>query len=475
MSAVFTKVLVANRGEIAVRVVRACREMGIGTVAVYSSADEDSAVVRLADEAVRIGPPESRRSYQNAAAIVEAALQTGAQAVHPGYGFLSEDIDFAEICAGEGLTFVGPPPDVMAVLGDKASARAAMQKSGLPLLSGTIETLSCAADAQAVADEVGYPVIVKAAAGGGGRGMTIVRDPAELASAFAQTRITAQSVFGDSRVYVERYLDHSRHVEVQFVCDAHGNGVHLGTRDCSVQRRHQKLVEEGPAPNLPQEVLDEMGAAMVSAALEAGYTGVGTGEFLVDPATHRWYFMEVNCRIQVEHPVTEEITGVDLVREQLRVAAGLPLSLRQSDVEVRGVSLEVRVNAEDPDRGFAPTAGLLETFLPPGGPFTRVDTHGFPGWRISPHYDSLLAKVVVRAPDRPTAVDRMVRALREFDVRGPGVATTIPFLQRVLADPRFRAAEHTTDLVGLLLEEQESTKDTDDPATTQGTDTRRTS
>ncbi len=446
----FEKVLIANRGEIAVRVARACMELGIRTVAVYSEADEGSTVLRLADETVCIGPPASRRSYQNPAAIIEAALQTGADAIHPGYGFLSEDPDFAEICAAEGVVFIGPPPEVMSVLGDKASARAVMRKAGLPLLSGTVETLSSVADAKEVADEVGYPVIVKAAAGGGGRGMTIVREASELASAFTQTRITAQTVFGDPRVYVERYLEQARHVEVQFLCDEHGTGVHLGTRDCSVQRRHQKLVEEGPAPNLAAETLAEMGAVTVAAALDIGYTGAGTAEFLVDGAG-RYYFMEINSRIQVEHTVSEAITGVDLVREQLRVAAGLPLGFTQDDIDVRGVAVECRVNAEDPARGFRPTAGPLHTFLPPGGPFTRVDTHAYPGWQISPHYDSLLAKVVVWAPDRATAVDRMDRALREFEITGAGVETTIPFLRRVLADPEFRAAGHSTDLVERLL------------------------
>ncbi|ADU10371.1 MULTISPECIES: acetyl-CoA carboxylase biotin carboxylase subunit [Micromonospora] len=446
----FDKVLIANRGEIALRVLRACRELGVRTVVVHSSADADSLPVRLADEAVRIGPAASRRSYLNAAAIVEAARQTGAQAVHPGYGFLSEDADFAEICAENGLVFVGPPPQVMAALADKSTARALMSRAGLPLPPGSVRTLPTVAEAQEVAAEVGYPVIVKAAAGGGGRGMTVVRSAAELPRAYARTRAAAQVAFGDDRVYVERYLADARHVEVQVLCDGHGNGVHLGTRDCSVQRRHQKLIEEAPAPALRQATLDTVAEVALRGALSVGFTGAGTVEFLVDEA-ERCHFLEINCRIQVEHPVTEMITGIDLVQEQLHVAFGTPLRLRQSDVRLDGVAIECRVNVEDPDRDFAPAPGRLERFRPPGGPFTRVDTHGHVGYPVSPHYDSLLAKVAVWAPDRDAALDRLDRALAEFDVAGPGVRTTIPFARRVLRDPAFRAARHTTALVERLL------------------------
>ncbi len=452
----FEKVLIANRGEIALRVARACRELGIPTVAVYSTADSGSAVLRHVDESVQIGPAPSRHSYQNAAAIIEAALQTGADAIHPGYGFLSEDPDFAEICAENGLVFIGPRPEVMAALGDKSIARALMRRAGLPLLPGSVETLATAAEAKAVADGIGYPVIIKGAGGGGGRGMTVVRSPEEFARAYAETRAAAQAIFGDDRVYVERYLERARHVEVQILCDAQGNGIHFGTRDCSVQRRHQKLVEEAPAPELSAATLDAMAEAAVRGALEVGFTGVGTFEFLVDQ-DERFYFMEINSRIQVEHPVTEMVTGVDLIHEQLHVAAGMPLRLRQEDVVLRGVSIECRVNAEDPDRQFAPTPGILERFVPPGGPFTRVDTHGFPGYRVGPHYDSLLAKVVVWAPERDVALSRMERALREFEVSGPGVKTTIPFLLRVLGDTRFRKAQHSTALVDRLLRDDGET------------------
>ncbi|MFF5174588.1 acetyl/propionyl/methylcrotonyl-CoA carboxylase subunit alpha [Micromonospora sp. NPDC000089] len=459
----FEKVLIANRGEIALRVLRACRELGVRTVVVYSTADADSAAVRLADETVRIGPPAPRRSYLNAAAIVEAARQTGAQAVHPGYGFLSEDADFAEICAANGLTFIGPPPQVMAALADKSTARALMRRAGLPLPAGSVRTLPTLAEAARVADEVGYPVIVKAAAGGGGRGMRVVRGPAELPRAYARTRADAQAVFGDDRVYVERYLTDARHVEVQVLCDGHGHGVHLGTRECSVQRRHQKLVEEAPAPALSPATLDTIAATALRGVLEVGFVGAGTVEFLVDEA-ERFHFLEINSRIQVEHPVTEMITGIDLVHEQLHVAAGVPLRLRQSDVRLHGVAVECRVNAEDPDRDFAPTPGRLERFTPPGGPFTRVDTHGYAGYLVGPHYDSLLAKVAVWAPDRELALDRLERAVGEFDIAGPGVRTTIPFVRRVLDDAAFRKGRYSTAIVDRLLAERPPTTPPTHPA-----------
>ncbi|WP_431729335.1 acetyl-CoA carboxylase biotin carboxylase subunit [Verrucosispora sp. TAA-831] len=442
----FEKVLIANRGEIALRILRACRELGIRTAVVYSTADADSAAVRLADEAVRIGPSASRRSYLNAAAVVEAARKVGAQAVHPGYGFLSEDADFAEICADNGLTFVGPSPQVMAALADKSSARALMRRAGLPLPPGAVQPVPTAGEAALVAAEVGYPVIVKAAAGGGGRGMTVVRAPADLPRAYARTRAAAQAAFGDDRVYVERYLTDARHVEVQVLCDSHGNGVHLGTRDCSVQRRHQKLVEEAPAPALAPATLDALARTALRGALDVGFTGAGTVEFLVDAEEH-FHFLEINCRIQVEHPVTEMVTGIDLVHEQFHIAAGTPLRRRQEDVRFTGVAVECRVNVEDPDRGFVPTPGRLERFVPPGGPFTRVDTHGHAGYLVGPHYDSLLAKVAVWAPDRDLALSRLDRALREFEITGPGVRTTIPFVRRVLDDADFRKGRYSTGLV----------------------------
>jgi acetyl-CoA carboxylase, biotin carboxylase subunit len=446
------KVLVANRGEIAVRVTRACRELGLRTVAVYSTADRDSSFVQRADESICIGPAPGRGSYQNAAAITQAALHTGADAVHPGYGFLSEDADFAEICAENGLLFIGPNPEVMRALGDKSTARSLMRDAGLPLLPGSVETIPTTAEAKKYADSIGYPVIIKAAAGGGGRGMTVVRSPDDFENEYARTRAAGLAVFGDDRVYVERYLEKARHVEVQVLCDNYGNALHLGTRDCTVQRRHQKLIEEAPAPSLPADTLDEMGRAAVRGALAVGFSGVGTFEFLVD-SEGRYYFMEINSRIQVEHPVTEMITGVDLLHEQLLVAGGEPLRLRQQDIVPRGIALECRVNAEDPELSFMPTPGVLDRFTPPGGPFTRVDTHGFAGYRVPSHYDSLLAKVIVWAQDRELAIRRMERALHEFEVAGHGVKTTIPFVTRVLADPGFRSATHATDIVDRILTE----------------------
>ncbi|MFG1950394.1 acetyl/propionyl/methylcrotonyl-CoA carboxylase subunit alpha [Micromonospora sp. NPDC048830] len=445
----FDTVLIANRGEIAVRVARTCREMGIRTVAVYATPDRESAVVRQADRAVHLGPSPLKRSYLNIPAVIEAARITGAQAIHPGYGFLSEDPDFAEICAANGMTFIGPPPSVMSRLGDKALARSLLARAGLPVLPGSPEPVEHLSTAQEIAAGIGYPVIIKAVAGGGGRGMRMVRRAAEFARAYQEVRATAQAVFGDGRVYLERYLESARHVEVQVLCDRHGNAVHLGDRDCSVQRRHQKLIEEAPAPGLSESLAARMAGAAVTGALSVGYVGVGTFEFLVDGED--FYLMEVNCRIQVEHPVTEMVTGIDLVRQQLLVAAGEPLTIGQSDVVIRGAAIECRVNAEDASRGFVPAPGLLEVFEPPAGPFIRVDTHGYPGYRVPPNYDSLLAKAVVWAPDRPQAMARMVRALDEFRIAGPGVRTSIDFVRTAINDPRFRAAEHDTTLTDRIL------------------------
>ncbi|WP_405724609.1 acetyl-CoA carboxylase biotin carboxylase subunit [Streptomyces sp. NBC_01537] len=452
----FSTVLIANRGEIALRVARTCRELGIRTVAVHSTADRDSAVVRLADEAVHIGPPPAKASYLSIPALIEAARRTGAQAIHPGYGFLSEDADFAEVCASNGITFIGPAPSVIARLGDKAACRALMAAAGLPVLPGSAGPLSSPADAKETAQQTGYPVILKAVAGGGGRGMAVVRGSDDLLTAYAATRAHARAVFGDDRLYLERYVENARHIEVQVLCDAHGAAVHLGERDCSVQRRHQKLIEESPAPNLPPRLRTAMCEAAVRGALAVGYEGAGTFEFVVSPAPEQdFHLMEVNCRLQVEHPVTELVTGIDLVREQILIAAGLPLSFGQDDIRPRGVALECRVNAEDPARDFAPTPGLLTEFTPPGGPFVRVDTHAFAGWRVGPDYDSLLAKVCAWAPDRERALARADRALEEFRVAGEGVRTTKDFLRTVLGNPAFRAAGHTTSLVGGMVAAEE--------------------
>ncbi|WP_330253469.1 acetyl-CoA carboxylase biotin carboxylase subunit [Nocardia sp. NBC_00565] len=443
------KVLIANRGEIAVRVIRTCAELGIATVAVYSEPDADSAWVRLADHAVRIGPGPAKRSYSYIPAIIEAARATGADAIHPGYGFLSEDPDFAEVCEAEGFVFVGTPAAVLAELGDKSTARALMSAAGLPLLPGSRDTLDTAEEAQTLADGIGYPVIIKAVAGGGGRGMRVVRDPADFAADWQETRANATAVFGDGRLYVERYLDSARHIEVQILADVHGTVIHLGARDCSLQRRHQKLVEESPAPGLPDELVARIGAAAVRGAEAVGYVGAGTFEFLLDPEG-RFYFMEVNCRLQVEHPVTEMVTGIDLVAEQLRIASGQPLSISPEAATPRGVAIECRINAEDPNREFAPAPGTLTECVLPAGPFVRVDTHVAPGYSIPPHYDSLLAKVIVWAPDRNTAIARMRRALSATCIRGTGIATTTDFLHDILDHPRFRAANHDTALIGTL-------------------------
>jgi acetyl-CoA carboxylase, biotin carboxylase subunit len=443
-------VLIANRGEIALRILRTCRELGIRTVAVYSAADAGTPVVREADDAVCIGPEAARHSYLNIPALIEAARLAGADAIHPGYGFLSEDPDFAEVCEAEGLRFIGPSATLLALLGDKSSARTAMATAGLPLLPGTLEPVQTGTAAEKAAAELGYPLIIKAVAGGGGRGIQVVTDPVDLDSALAQTRASALNLFGDGRVYLERYLPSARHVEVQVLADDHGHVISLGARDCTVQRRRQKLIEETPPPSLAEPDVQRITRDAVQGAREVGYTGAGTFEFIVDDAGQH-YFMEVNCRIQVEHPVTEMVTGVDIVAEQFRISAGQPLSMTQEEVQPRGAAIECRVNAEDPDRDFAPAPGLLSELWLPAGPFVRVDTHAEPGYRLAAAYDSLLAKVIVWAPTRAAAIDRMQRALRECRIRGAGLHTTVGFLQRALDDDRFRAAVHRTSFVEEIM------------------------
>lgn len=440
------KVLVANRGEIAVRVIRACRELGLRSVAVHSRDDADSAHVRLADEAVLVGPGPAAKSYLHVPNVIQAALMTGADAVHPGYGFLSEDPYFARICRDEGIVFVGPPPEVMAAMGNKATARRLMTAAGLPLLPGTVETVDSLDLAREAAREIGYPVIIKAAAGGGGRGITVVPTVAEFDAAYTATRASALAVFRDSRVYVERYLPRARHIEVQVLADDHGNVVHLGERDCSVQRRHQKLIEEAPSPQVDAGLRAALGEASVAGARAVGYRGAGTMEFLLDAEGGFW-FMEMNARIQVEHPVTELVTGVDLVREQLRIAAGEPMSFRQEDVVLRGHAIECRINAEDPLRDFAPTPGAVDNIWWPGGPGVRIDTHLASGGRVSAHYDSLIGKLIVWAPDRAMAIERALRALDELRVEGPGVMTTRDFHRDVLDHPAFREGDVATDFI----------------------------
>ena len=442
----FDKVLIANRGEIALRVARACRELGVKSVAVYSTADAEAAVVKFADEAVCIGPPAVGKSYLHIPNIIGAAQKTGAEAIHPGYGFLSEDPYFAEICTDNDITFIGPKPDVMEKVGDKAVARDLMQKAGLPLLPGTIEPVRTPDEAQEIADSIGYPVIIKAVAGGGGRGMNVVRKAEDLVRLYQTTRATAQAIFKDSAVYIERYLDAPRHTEVQLVCDGHGNGVYFFERDCSVQRRHQKLIEEAPSIHLSEEQRRDIGERAVNGALSVGYTGAGTMEFLLDHDGNL-SFMEMNARIQVEHPVSEMITSSDLIQEQIRVAAGEPLSVSQDDVVLRGHAIECRINAEDPEKDYAPSAGRLDVYVPPGGPGTRVDSHCYSGWAIAPYYDSLIAKLIVWAPDRDSAIERMLRALSEFHIEGRGVKTTIPFHQAVFQNDQFRSGDVDTSFL----------------------------
>ncbi|WP_067538189.1 acetyl-CoA carboxylase biotin carboxylase subunit [Nocardia crassostreae] len=440
-------VLVANRSEIALRVVRACRELGLRSVVVYSTADAESIPVRLADDAVCIGPPEPGRSYLNIPNVIGAALRTGADAIHPGYGFLSENADFASVCAEEGLIFVGPSPETMASLADKAVTRALMSKAGLPLLPGTTATLTGAAEAEEIAERIGYPVILKAAAGGGGRGMRVVRAREEIEDAYRRTQTEASLAFGDGSLYLERYLEGARHIEVQVLADRYGNTVHLGERDCSVQRRHQKLLEESPSPALDDATRAAIGAAAVAGARSVGYEGAGTMEFLLDRDGGFW-FMEMNARLQVEHPVTEMVSGVDLVAEQLRIAQGRPLRIRQSDIEFRGHAIECRINAEDPERDFAPSTGRVTAYRPPAGPWVRVDSHLEEGMTVSPYYDALLAKVIVWAADRPAAIDRMSRALDELVLTGPGLTTCAGFHRdAILADPEFRSGDFDLDFV----------------------------
>ncbi len=436
----FTKVLIANRGEIALRVIRACRELGIQTVAVYSEADRESLHVRFADDDVCIGPAPARESYLRIPRLIAAAEITGADAIHPGYGFLAENAEFAENCAAAGITFIGPTAEQIRTMGDKAMARKTMVDVGLPVVPGTPGPVEDSDEALGFARELGFPVIIKAAAGGGGKGMRVAVDPEDFARAFQLARSEALSAFGSGDVYVEKYLARPRHIEFQILGDKHGNVIHLGERDCSVQRRHQKLIEEAPSPALTPELRERMGDAAVRGAKAIDYVGAGTIEMLLD-SDGSFYFMEMNTRIQVEHPVTEMLTGVDLVKEQIRVAAGAPLSVRELPV-LRGHVIECRVNAEDPSRNFQPSPGRIDTFHPPGGPGVRVDTHVYAGYTVPPYYDSLLAKLICQGRDRQEALRRMQMALEGFIIEG--VKTTIPFLGRVMANPRFQAGEVDT-------------------------------
>ncbi len=436
----FKKILVANRGEIALRVIFACRELGIKTVAVYSEADENSLHVRFADEDICIGPAKSADSYLNVPAIISAAEVTGADAIHPGYGFLSESAYLAEVCEACHIRFIGPDPNVIRLLGDKAKARRAMKKAGVPMLPGSEGPVDSEEAALKVAREIGYPVIIKAVAGGGGRGMRIVREPGDLGHSFRTAQREAEAAFGRGDVYIEKYLDSPRHIEYQIMGDHHGNVVHLGERECSIQRRHQKLIEESPSVAVSDKVRRKMGAVVVDAARAVQYTNAGTFEFLMDEKG-QFYFMEVNTRIQVEHPVTEWVTGIDLVKEQIRVAAGERLSFRQSDVTWTGHSIECRVNAEDPVT-FVPSPGKIHAFSIPGGPGVRVDTACHSEATIPPHYDSMIAKIIVHGRDRAEAIARMKRTLEMSVVEG--IRTSIPLHLKILNDPDFVAGRLST-------------------------------
>ncbi len=439
----FDKILIANRGEIALRILRACRELGIRTVAVYSQADADLLHVKLADEAYCIGPPTSQRSYLHIPAIISTAVVTGADAIHPGYGFLSENSNFAQICQDHRIKFIGASPEAMDCMGDKSNARETMRKAKVPIVPGSNGLIEDEAAASKLATEIGFPVIIKATAGGGGRGMRVVSDPVQLASAIASARSEAAASFGDAGVYIEKFLKPIRHVEIQILADSHGNCVHLGERDCSIQRRHQKLIEEAPSTALTPELRRQMGEAAVRVAKQIKYEGAGTVEFILDK--DKFYFMEMNTRIQVEHPVTEFITGIDLVKEQIRVAAGMPLSFKQNDIQFRGHSIECRINAEDPERNFLPSPGRIDAYIAPGGPGVRVDSHAYPGYVIPPYYDSLVSKLIVWGSDREEAIHRMQRALDEYAITG--IHTTIPFHQRVLAHPSFQKGDVSTDFI----------------------------
>src|SRR5687768_17353560 len=430
----FHKILIANRGEIALRIIRTCREMGIRTVIAHSKADADSLPVRMADESICVGPNDARSSYLNMPSIISAAVVTDSEAIHPGYGFLAENPAFAEICRSCGLNFIGPSPEAIRLMGDKAQARVIAKQAGVPVVPGSEAPLKDEGEAGEVAEAAGFPVIFKAAAGGGGRGMRVVRSRAEVPQTFAACQAEAGAAFGSSEIYCEKFIEAARHVEVQVLGDRNGMRVHLGERDCSVQRRHQKLIEESPAPVLPPETRAGLHKAALAAAAAVNYVNAGTVEFLVDARTGEFYFIEMNTRIQVEHPVTEMVTGIDLIREQLRVAAGEALGYRQDAIRFEGHALEVRVNAEDPVT-FAPSAGRVTAWVPPGGYGVRVDSHLMSGYMVPPFYDSLLAKVIVHGRDRGEAIERMKRALAETVVEG--VKTTIPFQLKVLGDPAF--------------------------------------
>ncbi len=436
----FKKILIANRGEIALRIIRACKEMGIKTVAVHSTADANSLHVRFADESVCIGPPKSADSYLNVPSIISAAEITDAEAIHPGYGFLAENSSFAEVCNSTGIRFIGPSPESIKLMGDKARARETAQKAGVPVLPGSNGVVTEENSAIEIARELGFPVIVKAAAGGGGKGMRVVMDETDFANAFVMAQTEALAAFSNADVYIEKYILQPRHIEIQIMADEKGNTVYLGERECSIQRRHQKLIEEAPSVIVDEGLRKQMGEMAVAIAKTVKYRNAGTIEFLMDE-DRKFYFMEMNTRIQVEHPVTEMVTGIDLVKEQIRVAAGLPLSFTQDDIKIKGHSIECRINAECPEK-FTPSPGTITAFNPPGGLGVRVDTAAYTQYVIPPYYDSMIAKLIVHAETRDDAIMRMQRALDEFIIEG--VKTTIPMHKKILDDPDFQQGDIST-------------------------------
>lgn len=444
----FSKILIANRGEIALRILRTCEEMGISTVAVHSTIDRHALHVQLADEAVCIGEPASSKSYLNIPNIIAAALTRNATAIHPGYGFLAENARFAEICADHQICFIGPSPSAIRAMGDKSTAKETMQRAGVPTVPGSDGLLSSDKEAQEIAQKIGYPVMIKATAGGGGRGMRLVHEESELTKLFLAAQGEAEAAFGNPGVYMEKFVGRPRHIEFQILADSHGNVIHLGERDCSIQRRHQKLLEEAPSPVLSSELREKMGTAAVMAAKSINYVGAGTVEFLLDQSGD-FYFMEMNTRIQVEHPVTEMITGLDLIAEQIRIAQGEKLQLTQDQVVLKGHAIECRINAEDPDRNFRPQPGRISGYLPPGGPGVRMDSHVYTDYEIPAYYDSLIGKLIVWGPNRDAAIRRMKRALRECAVTG--VPTTIGFHQRILETPAFLEGEVYTNFVEQMM------------------------
>jgi acetyl-CoA carboxylase biotin carboxylase subunit len=443
----FKRILVANRGEIALRVIRACRELDIESVVVYSKADAEAPYLSLADEAICIGPAPSAQSYLSIPNIISAAEIANVDAIHPGYGFLSENAHFAEICRSSNIEFIGPDVETIRRMGNKSEAKAAAKKAGVPRVEGSDGPVASEAQALEVARRIGYPVLIKAVSGGGGRGMRIVHNDISLVNSMMSAQAEAEAAFGDASVYLEKYLERPRHVEIQILGDRDGEVIHLGERDCSIQRRHQKVVEEGPSPAMTPDLRKKMGRAAVRLAKEVGYHGAGTVEFLLQGKD--FHFIEVNARIQVEHPVTETLTGIDLVKAQIRIAAGEPLPMKQDDVEWRGHAIECRINAEDPDRAFAPSPGRVEGYSVPGGPGVRVDSHVRAGYRIPPNYDSMIGKLIVRGDDRAEAIVRMRRALDEFVVEG--VKTTLPLLRRIVRNSYFVKGEYTTHFLDEVL------------------------